>query len=227
MVIDPDISIRNSLRQLITHLGYGSVVDASDNVAALQKLEQRGVTHIIFDARKSVIEAKEFMAKAVELDQHLICIPTSAEPSVDDVFDLLVIGARGYLVKPFNEASVDDAIVMATKGEALSESILYAKNRNEALSSFVMTSLDRLATILRQATQFETAKTEVPKRQAGFRRAVDIGRTFAKGGDEALLDAIIDFCLERSSGPATRLGRLRKRLEQKKPTLSSPGPESN
>ena len=105
---------------------------------------------------------------------------------------------------------------MATKGEPLSDSILYAKNRNEALASLILTALDKLAVVMRQSLQFETAKAEIPKRKFALKRAVDIGITFALGGGPRLLDSIMDFCLERGKGPASRLGRVRKRLEDRK-----------
>ena len=120
------------------------------------------------------------------------------------------------MVKPFTEASVDESAVFATKGEPISEAILYAKNRNEALASLAMSALDKLTLAFRQARQFETARREIPKRQAAFRRAIDIGNTFAEGGQAKLAEAIIDFCLDRANGPATQLGRLRKRLEERK-----------
>ncbi|MEZ4753608.1 MAG: hypothetical protein R3A13_04765 [Bdellovibrionota bacterium] len=59
---------------------------------------------------------------------------------------------------------MNESILMATKGEPISDAILYAKTRNEALASLIMTSLDRLAIIMRQAETFDTAKREVPKR---------------------------------------------------------------
>ena len=75
-----------------------------------------------------------------------------------------------------------------------------------------MSSLDRLATVQRQASQFETARREVPRAQAALRRAQDLALTFAKGGEDGLIRALERFCVEKSRGPATRLGRLRKRL---------------
>jgi hypothetical protein len=47
---------------------------------------------------------------------------------------------------------------------------------------------------------------------AMLKRSSDLAHTFAKGGEEGLLEALEKFCIERSKGPATRLGRLRKRL---------------
>jgi len=65
---------------------------------------------------------------------------------------------------------------------------------------------------MRQAQQFETAKRELPRMMSGFKRSAELAMTFAKGGQEGLLEALEKFCIERSKGPATRLGRLRKRL---------------
>jgi len=216
LVVEPEAGMRQAMRAALGSLGYGSVVDTSDHANALQKFEQRDITHVIFDSKKSTFKAKEFLQKLLEIDPKIVAIPTSSEPTVDDVFDLLVLGAKGYLVKPFTESGLDDAVVMATKGEALSDSILYAKNRNEALASLVMTALDKLTVVMRQAQQFETAKAELPKRHLGLKRAVDLGLTFALGGSPKLLDSIMDFCLERARGPASRLGRVRKRLEDRK-----------
>ncbi|RMG40800.1 MAG: hypothetical protein D6719_09895, partial [Candidatus Dadabacteria bacterium] len=131
-------------------------------------------------------------------------------------FTLLTVGARGFLVKPFTVGGVDDAVTWASKGEPLSDAILYARDRNEALAAHILTSLDKLAVVMRQARKFDTAKREVPRRQAQFERAVMVGKTFAKGGHEDLVRAIAEFCTERANGPATRIGRVRKRLESRK-----------
>ncbi|NDC38659.1 MAG: hypothetical protein EBZ48_11485, partial [Proteobacteria bacterium] len=134
----------------------------------------------------------------------------------DDVFGLLTLGARGYIVKPFNSDSIEEAIGLATKGEGISEAILYARDRNEALASLIGSSLGQLATLMRQAQQFESAAREVPKKIRNLQRSVQMGKVFADGGEEALLEAIMAFCLERGEGPASKLGRLRKRIEAKK-----------
>ena len=219
LVVEPDASVRQNMRQILQSAGFANVTDATDYTIALAKLEQRGITHLIFDVKKSNLPPNEFLTKVLEMEPDIISIPSSYEPTLDNVFDLLVLGARGYLVKPFNQQSLDDSMVMATKGEPLSDSILYAKNRNEALASLMVTALDKLAVVMRQAEQFATAKAELPKRVMGFKRASDIGKTFAQGGEDNLLDAIIEFCSERSKGPASRLGRLRKRLDDKKGAL--------
>ena len=135
---------------------------------------------------------------------------------MDDVFNLLILGAKGYLCKPFTIDTVDLAIVNATKGEPIADAVLQARDRNEALVAILMQSLDKAATILRQAQQFETARREVPRAMNGLKRASELALTFAKDGEAGILEALERFCIERSKGPATRLGRLRKRLKTKR-----------
>ncbi len=212
LIVEPDSNYRGSLKQYLRSLGFGQVSDVSNHASGIERLSDRKVSHVIFDAKESNMPPKEFLGKVLQLEEDSICIPSSFEPNVDDVFDMLIMGAKGFLVKPFTMDSVDNAVVSSTKGEPIADVVRQAKDRNEALVAIMMTSLDNAATLLRQSRQFETARVEIPKAMLKFKRSAELAQTFAKGGDEGLFDAIEKFCLERSKGPATRLGRLRKRL---------------
>ena len=212
LVVEPDALDRNHLRTTLKALGFGTVTDAPSHHASLEKFDGRRFTHVVFDAKKSNYPMKEWLMQILEIDPRIIAIPASANPSVDDVFDLLVLGARGYLVKPFAFDSVEQAVLMATKGEPIAEAVLQAKDRNEALVAIMLSSLDRLAITYRQSLQFETATRELPRAMSALRRASDLAHTFAKGGEDALIEALERFSIAKSHGPASRLGRLRKRL---------------
>lgn len=215
LIVEPDALERNNYRTCLKQLGYGGISDCPNHMAVFEKLEQRHFTHVIFSAKETNMPMPDFVEKIMESNSSIICIPASGEPDVDDVFDLLIKGARGYLVRPFTMDTLDDAIVSATKGDPISDAVLQAKDRNGALVAITMQTLDKAATTLRQAQQFETARREIPKALAQFRRSADLAQTFAKGGSEGLLQSLEEFCIERSKGPATRLGRLRKRLKNK------------
>lgn len=217
LIVESDAADRNNFRTCLKSLGYGGISDAPSHAAALEKMNERRFTHVIFDAKKTNMPPREFLQKAFETNEQIVGLPTSADPNVDDVFDLLILGAKGYLVKPFTVDTVDQAVVAATKGEPISDAVLHAKDRNEALVAILLTSLDKAALLHRQAEKFETAKRELPKAINTMRRSADLAKTFAKGGDIALLEAMERFCIERSKGPASRLGRLRKRLKTTKP----------
>ena len=212
LIVESDALERSNIRGALKSLGFQNLSEAPTHMAALEKFNERKFSHVIFEAKKTNMPTKDFLQKVFEYDSEIVAIPASAEPNVDDVFELLIIGARGYLVKPFTVDNVDQAVIQASKGEPIAEAVLQAKDRNEALVAIMISSLDKTATLLRQAQQFETAKRELPKSMAMMRRSSELAKTFAKGGDVGLLEALERFCIERSKGPATRLGRLRKRL---------------
>jgi len=213
LIVESDGNDRQNMRTALKTLGYGQFTDAPNHAMALERMSDRVFTHVIFEAKKSNMTSSEFLHKILESMPAAVCIPSSYEPNVDDVFDLLIMGAKGYLCKPFTMDTLECAIVNATKGEPMSPAVLQAKDRNEALVAIMMTSLDKMATIMRQAVQFETARREIPRANATFRQSAELAKTFAKGGNAGLMEAMEKFCIERSKGPATRLGRLRQRLK--------------
>lgn len=226
LIVEADPNDRNNMRTALKSLGYGGIADAPNHAAALERFSQRKITHVIFDAKKTTMPPSDFIKKVFEIDPTIIAIPSSSDPSVDDVFNLLVLGARGYLVKPFTMDSVEEAIVMASKGEPIAEAVLQAKDRNEALVAIVMGALDKCATIMRQAQKFETAQRELPRLLAHFGRSMELAKTFAKDGETGLHAALEKFCIERSKGPASRLGRLRKRLRTSRGKEDEEGAEA-
>lgn len=212
LIVEPDPSDRNLMRSTLKGLGYTGLSESPNHLASLEKFEGRKFTHIIFDAKRGNYPIKEWFTQILEIAPNIIAIPTSANPSVDDVFELLLLGAKGYLVKPYTRDSLDLSVTLATKGEPIPDIVKQARDRNEALVAIMMSSLDRLATVHRQSRQFETALRELPRAEAALRRASDLALMFAKGGEDGLVRALEQFCVAKSRGPATRLGRLRKRL---------------
>ena len=215
LIVEPDANTRNNMRLTIKSLGYGNISDAVSHGQALDRLKERAYTFVLFDAQKSNVPPVDFLAQLLKQDQHTTAIPMSGSPRVDDVFNLLVIGAKGFLVKPFTVNSVDESIIWAHKGEPIAEVVLNAKDRNQALVAVMMAALDSVSTLMRQAREFDTAKRELPKAYRRFKRSAELAKTFCKGSDENLIDAISEFCIMRGEGPATRLGRLRQRLKKK------------
>lgn len=211
LVIDPESQIRSQARTMLRSIGCGEVASATDHAAGLQTFMENYFTHIIFDARDSEMPAAEFLNKVIDLDEQIVAIPSSYEPSVDDVFNLLISGAQGFLVKPFTTTSLEESILLATKGEPISDVLLNAKDRNQALAAFAMTALDKAAIMMRQAQQFQTAQRDLPDSIFKFKKAMEMGKLFSKGGDQGLREACINFCLDRADGPASRLGRARKK----------------
>jgi response regulator RpfG family c-di-GMP phosphodiesterase len=215
LIVEPDPNARGNMKGTIKALGYGGISEAINHGQALDKLKERSYAIVLFDARKTNISAVDFLTQVLKLDKESVAIPMSNAPRIDDVFNLLSMGAKGFLAKPFTMDSVDESMTWAVKGEPIAEVVLKAKDRNEALVAMMIAAFDTVSTLLRQAPEFDTAKQELPKAFRNMKRAADLAKTFCKGTDDDLITSIYSFCLTRGEGPATKLGRLRKRLRRR------------
>ena len=216
LVIEPDSNERNNLKNALKTLGFQNISDSPNHLSSFEKIEQRHFTHVFFDVNETNMPLIAFITRLFELENNVIAIPCSSKPEIDKVFDMMIHGARGFLVKPFTIDSVDNSITMATKGEPINSLVLQAKDRNEALVAMVMASTDNVASILRQSKEFETARHEVPRYLANLNNSINLAHTFVKGDENDLLNALQKFCIERSKGPSTRLGRLRRKLQHER-----------
>jgi DNA-binding NarL/FixJ family response regulator len=216
LVIESDNQDRDSIRKGLKTIGVNKVYVTSDHYAGLNAIQLRHFTHIIFTCNTTNMSAAEFIRQALELSPRAVAVASSSEPQADDVFDLLRLGARGFLVKPFSGDALDSAIVLATKGNPLPDAVLHAKNRNEAFAALMAAAIDKCSDLLRQSAQYNSAKIELAQSRAKAHNIVRIARMFSQGGEEKLLESIVTLFISISEGPATQLGRLRHRLKQKR-----------
>jgi hypothetical protein len=212
LICEERMNERNSLKMALRGLHYGHIGDVPTLSQGLKRLENRNYTHIIFQARKSDITAGDFLQCAITKCPNAVFLAASFEPTVDNVFSLLIGGAKGYLVCPFTAISLDNAVVQATVGDGFPNELLMAKDRNEALVAITMSNLDRVANTMRQAKKFDALKKQIPQEMAKLRISSQMARTFCEGGPEGFFTSLETFSERRSAGPATKLGRLRKRL---------------
>lgn len=199
LLVEPDTRLRVTIRQALVSLGYEDITDASDSVHAIEKIESRRFTHVLFDSKDRSMHSREFLTILLRKIEGVIAIPISNDPTIDEVFDLLISGARGYVAKPCTAGSLEEAIVWASKGESISDAILHASSRNEALAMLVLSAQSKLALITKQARTFATAKREVPRRWETLRRSIEIAKTFTKGGSDQLANAIVAAAIKKVS----------------------------
>lgn len=213
LVVESNPNDRALLRQILKNSCFDTVYEANNHLMAKDKILERRVSHLIFEAKKINIPVDDFVESILSVDPKLTLIATSSNPQLDDVFNLLTKGAKGYIVKPFTQIGVEQALIIATKAEPIPEAVLKAKDRNEALAVLVTIALDKLATVLKQSEEFETAKKEIPRALFFLEHSVDMATTFSKGGEEGYIHSLVKECIERQNIPSSRLGRLRKRIK--------------
>ena len=216
LVVTGNGTTSNQVRQAIKTIGFSSVAAAPTHLAALDKIRSRDFPLILFDAVSTGMPTVDFVTQTMAMDPNCIMIPLSGEPQVDDVFGLLRNGARGFLALPFTVTTLEDVVMRATEGPPLSDAVLNAPDRNAALVGVVLNNLYRTSVLMRQAREFPTAAKELERQQIMLVESMDLARLFCEGGDESLLEKIIEGCINRANTAATRLGRTRQRLKKQR-----------
>lgn len=100
LVVDADNNNRQIFKKQLRGFGFSTISDAA-NHHGLEKFNDRRFTHVIFDARATTMSAREFVVKVLQFAPELVLIPTSYEPDIDNVFELILAGSKGPLRKPF------------------------------------------------------------------------------------------------------------------------------
>jgi DNA-binding NarL/FixJ family response regulator len=216
LIIEPDEEDRFQLRACLKSLSFGYVSELTDYATALKSLFERRFTHLLFSTEDADLGPAEFCGSALKTDPDMIAIAMSREPDIDEMFDLLLHGARGYVLKPFQVDDLQEVIATATKGEPIPEEILRASDKNEVLVNLLLNDLDKVARSMKLTASCEAEKRELPPLVGCLSRSVRHALSAGKGGEKGYMEVLERVLVERSLGPATRLGRLRKRLAEER-----------
>ena len=198
VVVTQNGTTSNQVRQALKTLGFSQISAAASHVQGLDRIKSRNFSMVFFDAEDSDMPALEFVQAVAELEDGSTMIALSAQPRVDDVFSLLRSGARGFLVIPFTVDAMEDIITRAKEGPPLSDAVLNAPDRNAALVGVILNNLYRVSVLMRQAREFSSAARELERQSYGLAESVDLARLFCEGGDEQLVEKIVDACLARA-----------------------------
>lgn len=216
LIIEPDDKEREALRSALSEVGFSNVLTAPDHASGLKRCEESRYDFVIFDAKDSTLPALEFLQKLLIADEDVLPVPCSSDLAGDNVFHMLQLGARGYIYRPIKVESVVEVLAIAAKGEQISEDILRAEDRNVAFAAVMATQLDSLAKVAQESRKYDSAAREVDSRLNDLREATELAKLFSAGGEDAIVAALEQICLSRGEGPASRLGRARRRLQEQR-----------
>jgi len=225
LIVEPVEAERPVTHNAIQSLRFGSVSVTDSFANALERFRERRFTHVLFSTADNSMPGPAFVANLLENDPRVIAVPCSRDPRTEEVFELLQVGARGFIVKPFTPEMLDIGISHATNGEPISDVVLQAKDRNEAFAALIAGCLDRLAVALRQGRQYEGARREAARLKEVLQNTIRLSHMFCQGGPERFSRDLETFMLKIGGGPASRLGRLRRKLKTKR--FSTEGDEND
>jgi two-component system chemotaxis response regulator CheY len=113
LVVDDFSNMRRVLAGLLRELGYGHIQEAEDGAKALHLLRSRNGTQVDFvvtDWNMPVMDGLDLL-KAIRQDaslSHLPVLMVTAEAKRENIIAAAHAGADGYIVKPFNAATLKE-----------------------------------------------------------------------------------------------------------------------
>ncbi len=112
LVVDDEAKIRTLLKIMLISQGH-EVEEAEDGLDALDVLEKDFFDLVISDIRMDRLDGKGLLEKIHEKDLACPVVFITAFASTESVVDALRLGAVDYLVKPFDEKSVQLSVERA------------------------------------------------------------------------------------------------------------------
>jgi two-component system chemotaxis response regulator CheY len=112
LVVDDFATMRRILRNLLKEIGYSNVDEAEDGMAALHKLKTGEFDFIVSDINMPNMNGFELL-KSIRSEPALKELPVlvvTAEAKKEDIITAAQAGANGYIVKPFNKATLEEKL---------------------------------------------------------------------------------------------------------------------
>ena len=128
LVVDDELDIRMVLEEILRGQGF-EVFTAGNGQEALNKLDKESYDLMVLDIMMPVMDGHEVMEKLpVEIREKMPVIMLTAKSTDDDVMDGYKKGADYYLVKPFDNVTLVNAILYLLK-EVPEEDIIDSESK--------------------------------------------------------------------------------------------------
>ena len=112
LVVDDYNTMIRIIRNLLRQLGFEHVDDATDGVAALNKMRQKKYGLVISDWNMEPMTGYDLLQQ-VRADRDLMTTPfimVTAESKTENVIAAKKAGVNNYIVKPFNAQTLKSKI---------------------------------------------------------------------------------------------------------------------
>jgi DNA-binding NtrC family response regulator len=159
LIVDDDLTIRNSLKRLIDKEGYVTIL-ADNGEDAIRKVLDEDPDIIFLDLRLPKMDGLTVLKKIKEISENAIVFLFSAYGTFNDVVKAVKLGAFDYLQKPYNNEEIKINLLKAQKAIQLREEVNYFRSK--------------------ESTPFVVISPE-------FRHIIGIAKKVAKSSDTAVL----------------------------------------
>ncbi|VAW86964.1 Chemotaxis regulator - transmits chemoreceptor signals to flagellar motor components CheY [hydrothermal vent metagenome] len=112
LIVDDFSTMRRIIKNLLRDLGFNNTAEADDGNTALPMLQAGGFDFLVTDWNMPGMEGIDLL-KAVRADEKLANLPVllvTAEAKKEQIVEAAQAGVNGYVVKPFNAATLKEKI---------------------------------------------------------------------------------------------------------------------
>ncbi|MEO9307107.1 MAG: response regulator [Nitrososphaera sp.] len=110
MIVDDSDAIRMVLRDILTIGQHHMVADLSSGIQILEEYKRAKPNIVLLDMAMPKKDGLMTLKEIMEHDPHAKVIMISASDNQETIKDCLKVGARAYILKPFNFQDVLDTI---------------------------------------------------------------------------------------------------------------------
>jgi two-component system chemotaxis response regulator CheY len=115
LIVDDSRAMRNFLRRALamTSLDIGTVYEAENGLEALNLLDQDKVEVIFTDINMPVMDGSVFVSELAksETKRRIPVVVVSTDSSVERKAQMRLLGARGYISKPFSPETLENEVI--------------------------------------------------------------------------------------------------------------------
>jgi len=110
MLVDDSRTMRNIQKSVLAQIGYTQVVEASDGVDALSKVQAETPDLILLDWNMPNMDGLTFLKQFRERDKATPVIMVTTEAEKARVIEAIKAGVNNYVVKPFTPEVLSERI---------------------------------------------------------------------------------------------------------------------
>ena len=110
MLVDDSRTMRNIQKSVLSQIGYTEIVEASDGVDALSKVQAQTPDLILLDWNMPNMDGMTFLKQFRERDKATPVIMVTTEAEKARVIEAIKAGVNNYVVKPFTPEVLSERI---------------------------------------------------------------------------------------------------------------------
>lgn len=110
LLVDDSRTMRNVQKSILAQLGYNDIVEASDGINALSRINAECPGLILLDWNMPNMDGLTFLKTFREKDKSTPVIMVTTEAEKSRVIEAIKAGVNNYIVKPFTPEALKERI---------------------------------------------------------------------------------------------------------------------